>query len=62
MNALHSGIPTEPQGGNHTRAFATSAASHEAHLATMNVSKVLAATGIRVLTDDEFFGEVSRAY
>lgn len=52
------GIPTEPQGGNHTRAFARSAASPEAHVACLNVSKTLAAVGVRVLVDDAYFAEV----
>ena len=53
------GIPTEPQGGNHTRAFTKSAASPEGHIATLNISKALAATGVRVVTDDQFFAEAS---
>jgi hypothetical protein len=52
-------IPTEPQGGNHTRSFAKSAASPESHAVTLNVAKALAAVGMRVLTDDTFFQEVS---
>lgn len=56
------GIPTEFQGGNHTRAFTKSAASPEGHVACLNVSKTLAATGVRVLTDDGFFHEVSIAW
>ena len=53
------GIPTLPDGGNHTRAFADSAATVEAHQATLNVSKSLAAVGMRVLTDEAFLHEVS---
>ena len=48
-----------PHGGNHTRAFAKSAASPEGHAATLNVAKALAAVGVRVLVDDLFFEEVS---
>ncbi|KAI0088228.1 aminoacylase 1-like protein 2 [Irpex rosettiformis] len=64
LPALHPGfaIPTEPHGGNHTRAFAKSAASPESHAATLNVSKALAAVGARVLTDDVFFSEVKRTF
>ncbi|KAI0685176.1 hypothetical protein BC835DRAFT_1385632 [Cytidiella melzeri] len=60
LPALHPSfaIPTVPQGGNHTRAFTESAASPESHVACLNVSKALAAVGVRVLTDDAFFGEV----
>ncbi|KAF9653527.1 hypothetical protein BDM02DRAFT_3087288 [Thelephora ganbajun] len=45
-------IPTEPNGGNHTKAFTLSAASKEAHVACLNISKALALTGLRVLADD----------
>lgn len=52
-------IPTEPQGGNHTPAFAKAAATMEAHDATITVSKGLALTAVRVLNDAQFFGQVS---
>ncbi|KAI0090619.1 hypothetical protein BDY19DRAFT_722729 [Irpex rosettiformis] len=52
-------IPTEERGTNHTHAFAKSAATPEAHNACLNTSKALAAVGVRVLTDDGFFDEVS---
>lgn len=51
-------IPTVVDGGNHTREFAASAATVEAHYATLDVSKALAAAALRVLTDDKFFSEV----
>lgn len=46
-------------GGNHTRDFASAAATPAAHQACLDVSKALAATGIRVLIDDAYFAEVS---
>jgi len=46
-------IPTAPNGGNHTKPFADSAASNDAHIACFNISKVLALTGLRVLKDDD---------
>lgn len=56
MNAL--AIPTIVNGGNHTPGFAEAATTTEAHYACLDISKALAATGIRVLTDDNFFAEV----
>ncbi|KAJ7577107.1 hypothetical protein C8J56DRAFT_380072 [Mycena floridula] len=60
LPALHPAfaIPTSPNGGNHTVAFATSAATKEAHDAAMTTSKGLALTGLRVLSDDAFFHRV----
>ena len=52
------GIPTEPNGGNHTALFAASARTKEAHAATLVVIKALAHTGFRVIDDDKFFEEV----
>ena len=51
-------IPTEVGGTNHTRAFAASAATPEAHQACLAISKALAAVGVRVLADDVFFAKV----
>ena len=51
-------IPTVIDGGNHTRSFAEAAATTKAHYACLDVSKALAATGVRVLIDDKFFAEV----
>ena len=51
-------IPTVIDGGNHTRSFANAAATIKAHYACLDVSKALAATGVRVLIDDKFFAEV----
>ncbi|TCD61372.1 Serine/threonine-protein kinase [Steccherinum ochraceum] len=64
LPALHPGfgIPTEVNGGNHTRAFAAAARTPEAHLATYNVSKALAAVGIRLLTDDSYFEHVKKTF
>jgi len=58
--ALHPvfAIPTEPQGGNHTPAFAKAAATPEAHRATMAVTRGLAFTALRVLSDPSFFRQV----
>lgn len=51
-------IPTEKNGSNHTPAFAESAKTPEAHAASIRTSKALAATGLRVLTDDDFWSRV----
>ena len=51
-------IPTIVDGGNHTISFADAAATIKAHYACLDVSKALAATGVRVLADDQFFAEV----
>ena len=53
-------IPTEPRGGNHTPAFAKAAISVAAHEATMVITKALALTGYRVLSDSVFFCKVKR--
>ena len=55
---MFSAIPTEPQGGNHTAAFAKAASSKAAHSATMAITKGLALTGYRILTDTAFFDKV----
>jgi len=64
LPALHPsfGIPTVPNGGNHTAAFTQSAATVEAHKACLNISKALAATGLRVLDDAEFFAKVKATF
>jgi metal-dependent amidase/aminoacylase/carboxypeptidase family protein len=64
MPSLHPSfaIPTQPRGGNHTPAFATSARSVEAHQICMTVSKGLAWTGFLVLADDKFYAEVKDEY
>lgn len=51
-------IPTEPNGGNHTPAFAKAAKSKEAHAATMISTRALARTALRFLENDQLFGEV----
>lgn len=51
-------IPTEPNGGNHTAAFAKAAGTEAAHAATIAITKSLALTGYRVLTDTHFFNRV----
>ncbi|TFY63348.1 hypothetical protein EVJ58_g3313 [Rhodofomes roseus] len=55
-------IPTIENGGNHTIAFAESAASEAAHKATLDVAKALAATAVRVLDDAEFYVKVKETY
>jgi len=64
LPSLHPGfaIPTVKDGGNHTPAFAKAAATIEAHYACLDVSKALAATGMRVLTDEEFFARVKATF
>jgi hypothetical protein len=52
-------IPTELNGGNHTPAFTSAAATPEAHQACLEVCKALALTGLRVIDDEEFYAEVS---
>ncbi|KAG6855737.1 hypothetical protein H0H87_011407 [Tephrocybe sp. NHM501043] len=53
-------IPTVNGGGNHTSGFEQSAGTIEAHYACIDITKALAATGLRVLTDDQFFAKVRR--
>ena len=56
---LFPGIPTKPGGGNHTKQFARSARTEEAHEATMLITKALALTCVKVIMDDGLFKEVS---
>jgi len=51
-------IPTVVGGGNHTPEFAKAAATIEAHEACLDISKALAATGLRVLSDADFYKQV----
>lgn len=51
-------IPTVPNGGNHTPAFTAAAGAIGAHEAAMNITKGLAVTTYRVLTDSDFFSKV----
>lgn len=64
LPSIHPGfsIPTEPNGGNHTPAFTSAAATLEAHNACLEVSKALALTGLRVIEDDQFYAEVKAAF
>ncbi|KAJ7151434.1 hypothetical protein C8R43DRAFT_886808 [Mycena crocata] len=64
MPALHPGfaIPTILDGGNHTPGFAKMAATIEAHNACLDVSKALAATGVRVIIDDDFCAQVRKTF
>ncbi|KAI6126683.1 hypothetical protein F5141DRAFT_1186064 [Pisolithus sp. B1] len=61
MPGLHPGfsIPSVPNGGNHTPAFTEAASTMEAHEACLDVSKALAAVGMRVLTDKTFLSKAS---
>ncbi|KAJ7856606.1 aminoacylase 1-like protein 2 [Mycena leptocephala] len=64
LPSLHPGfaIPTVLGGGNHTREFAKSAGTLEAHYACLDVSKALAAVGVRVIIDDKFFAQVQKTF
>ncbi|KAH8998052.1 aminoacylase 1-like protein 2 [Lactarius akahatsu] len=64
LPSIHPGfsIPTEPNGGNHTPAFTSAAATPEAHQACLEVCKALALTGLRVIQDDQFYSEVRVAF
>ncbi|KAL0576805.1 hypothetical protein V5O48_005175 [Marasmius crinis-equi] len=63
LPALHPGyaIPTVPDGGNHTPAFASAAATKEAHRAALDVAEALALTGVRVVVDDDWYDKEVRA-
>ncbi|KAL4076891.1 hypothetical protein V8B97DRAFT_1515166 [Scleroderma yunnanense] len=64
MPGLHPGfsIPTIPEGGNHTPAFTEAAGTETAHEVCLNVSKALAAVGMRALTDEAFLTKVKLAF
>ncbi|KAI6124086.1 hypothetical protein EV401DRAFT_1201100 [Pisolithus croceorrhizus] len=64
MPGLHPGfsIPSVPNGGNHTPAFTEAASTMEAHEACLDVSKALAAVGMRVLIDKTFLSKVKLAF
>ncbi|KAI0354542.1 amidohydrolase [Trametes cingulata] len=64
LPALHPAysIPTEPNGSNHTPQFTKSAATEEAHAATLKVAAGLAATGVRVLADAQFAQQVKKFF
>ncbi|KAI8977728.1 amidohydrolase [Trametes punicea] len=64
LPALHPAysIPTEPNGSNHTPNFARSAATPEAHAATLKVALGLAVTGVRVLADAAFARKVKEFF
>ncbi|KZT27939.1 amidohydrolase [Neolentinus lepideus HHB14362 ss-1] len=55
-------IPTEPNGGNHTPAFATAAGTPEAHQATLLTVKGLAMTGTRLLDDSDFYQQIKQDF
>ncbi|KAJ7253038.1 hypothetical protein B0H12DRAFT_1117157 [Mycena haematopus] len=64
LPSLHPGfaIPTVADGGNHTPGFEKAAATTEAHYACLDVSKALAATGVRVIIDDHFYAQVKKTF
>jgi len=64
LPSIHPGfsIPTEPNGGNHTPAFTSAAATLEAHQACLDVCKALALTGLRVIEDDQFYAEMRATF
>lgn len=64
LPSLHPGfaIPTVPNGGNHTHDFTKSTKTEAAHKATLNISKALAAIGVRVVEDDEFYAQVKETF
>ncbi|KZW01186.1 hypothetical protein EXIGLDRAFT_666461 [Exidia glandulosa HHB12029] len=64
LPAIHPGygITTVPGAGNHTAAFTKEAATQEAHNTALNISKALAMTGVRVLTDGAFFEKVKQEF
>ncbi|KAF9485625.1 hypothetical protein BDN70DRAFT_889944 [Pholiota conissans] len=64
LPSLHPGfaIPTIVDGGNHTPGFTQSAATIAAHNACLDMSKALAATGVRVILDDGFFAKVQQTF
>ncbi|KAL4072220.1 hypothetical protein V8B97DRAFT_1944099 [Scleroderma yunnanense] len=55
-------IPTVLGGGNHTPAFTEAASTEAAHEACLDVSKALAAVGVRVLTDEEFLSQIKLVF
>ncbi|KAJ7201031.1 aminoacylase 1-like protein 2 [Mycena pura] len=64
LPSLHPGfaIPTIVDGGNHTPGFEKAAGTMAAHYACLDVSKALAATGVRVVIDDEFYAKVQKTF
>ncbi|KAF5350281.1 hypothetical protein D9758_007803 [Tetrapyrgos nigripes] len=55
-------IPTKPNGGNHTPAFAQAAATPEAHAAAMRVTRGLAQLAFRGLQDDTFYAQMKQSF
>ncbi|KAJ2918695.1 hypothetical protein MD484_g1782, partial [Candolleomyces efflorescens] len=64
LPALHPAfaIPTVPNGGNHTPAFAKAAATQEAHDAMLLITQGLAVTAYRVLADAQFLLEIQAEF
>lgn len=55
-------IPTAPGVGLHTEEFRDAAGTLEAHKVAMGVGKGMAATGFRVLKDEQFASLVKRNF
>ncbi|KAI0634093.1 hypothetical protein C8Q77DRAFT_1055258 [Trametes polyzona] len=62
LPAIHPSFAIPTSGGNHTAAFTDAAGTKEAHQACLKVSQALAATGLRLLTDDEFYKRVRETF
>ncbi|KAI0718570.1 aminoacylase 1-like protein 2 [Cerioporus squamosus] len=62
LPSIHPSFAIPTRGSNHTREFTNAAATKEAHQAMLNVSKALAATGMRLLTDDDFAQKVKDTF
>ncbi|KAI0767284.1 hypothetical protein C8Q74DRAFT_1279382 [Fomes fomentarius] len=62
LPAIHPLYSIPAESSNHTREFADAAATEEAHQACLNISKALAATGMRLLTDEAFFERVQDTF
>ncbi|KAL1939406.1 hypothetical protein VTO73DRAFT_9962 [Trametes versicolor] len=62
LPAIHPSFAIPTSGGNHTKAFTDAAATKESHKACLNISEVLAAVGLRLLTDDGFFNKVRETF
>ncbi|CDO77905.1 hypothetical protein BN946_scf184692.g3 [Trametes cinnabarina] len=62
LPALHPSFAIPTLGGNHTVAFTEAAASKQAHEACLDISLALAATGVRMLMDDQFYTNVRETF
>ncbi|KAH9937760.1 aminoacylase 1-like protein 2 [Epithele typhae] len=62
LPSLHPSFAIPTKGSNHTPEFTEAAGSKEAHQACLNISKVLAATGVRLLTDEKYLARVKETF